>query len=65
MLALVRDVLHSTAAAKKDALAALEVARSAAQQTNASRAELDGIVDQMNTFLKSPRYVGRLDDALV
>lgn len=55
VLALVRDVLHSTAAAKKDALAALEVARSAAQQTNASRAELDGIVDQMNTFLKSPR----------
>ncbi|KAK6049319.1 hypothetical protein COOONC_13176, partial [Cooperia oncophora] len=49
------DVLHSTAAAKKDALAALEVARNAAQKTNSSRAELDQIVDQMNTFLKSSR----------
>ncbi|KAK5978279.1 Laminin subunit beta-1, partial [Trichostrongylus colubriformis] len=55
VLTLVRDVLHSTAAAKKDALAALEVARNAAQKTNSSRAELDQIVDQMNTFLKSSR----------
>ncbi|KAK6747437.1 hypothetical protein RB195_000562 [Necator americanus] len=55
VLTLVRDVLHSTAAAKKDALEALEVARAAAQQTNSSRAELDQIVDQMNNFLKSSR----------
>ncbi|KAL6739145.1 hypothetical protein Aduo_012631 [Ancylostoma duodenale] len=55
VLTLVRDVLHSTAAAKKDALEALEVARAAAQQTNSSRAELDQIVDEMNNFLKSSR----------
>ncbi|VDN23981.1 unnamed protein product, partial [Cylicostephanus goldi] len=55
VLTLVRDVLHSTAAAKKDAQEALEVARAAAQKTNSSRAELDQIVDQMNNFLKSSR----------
>lgn len=55
VLSLVRDVLHTTEAARKDALAALEVAQNAALKTNSSRTDLDNIVDQMNNFLKSSR----------
>uniref|UniRef100_A0A1I7WMT3 Laminin EGF-like domain-containing protein n=1 Tax=Heterorhabditis bacteriophora TaxID=37862 RepID=A0A1I7WMT3_HETBA len=55
VLTLVRDVLHSTAAAKKDAEVALAIARAAAHRANVSRSELDQIVEQMNDFLKSSR----------
>ncbi|KJH49213.1 laminin EGF-like protein [Dictyocaulus viviparus] len=55
VLSLVRDALHITAVAKKNALVALEAAQNAALSTNLSRMNLDKIVDQMNDFLKSPR----------
>lgn len=55
VLTLVRDVHQWTETAKKDAEKALEVAREAAKQANATRSQLDEVLQEMNAFLKGSR----------
>ena len=53
---MIRNSLKQTSAAKHDAELALQVARDAAMSANASRYELDKIIDEMNDFLKDARF---------
>ena len=53
---MIRNSLKQTSSAKHDAELALQVARDAAMSANASRYELDKIVDEMNDFLKDARF---------
>ena len=55
VLTLVRDVHQWTETAKKDAQKALDVAKEAAKQANATRTQLEDILNEMNAFLKGSR----------